>query len=114
MARVAAAVIFFFPETAAMTDSDANDEKPKYECERTCACMCACLRVACVCVCARARWRDSVRVLGRGGRRRRCARLFSVYQQMTGGLGWRVCTTLPRDDRTAATEAGAAVDDEWR
>jgi hypothetical protein len=33
-ARVAAAaVIFFFPETAAMTDSDANDEKPKYECE---------------------------------------------------------------------------------
>lgn len=33
VAAAAAAVIFFFPETAAMTDSDANDEKPKYECE---------------------------------------------------------------------------------
>lgn len=57
MARVAAAaaVIFFSPETAAMTDSDANDEKPKYECERTYACVCVSpCGVVCVCVRARA------------------------------------------------------------
>lgn len=45
---------FFSPETAAMTDSDANDEKPKYQCERTCACVCV-SPCGVVCVCMRAR-----------------------------------------------------------
>lgn len=89
MARVAAAVIFFFPETAAMTDSDANDEKPKYECEQTRVCICVCVRVTpcAVCVCVRARADAIVCVcLGAGD----------------GGGGVPVC--LPADDRRPRVE----------